>query len=65
MTIREIAVRLQNAGIDESDWEAMLIVEHCTGRSRSLLLTWWKNGVNAILCNIFSENGSLWDYRLR
>ncbi|MBQ7921054.1 MAG: peptide chain release factor N(5)-glutamine methyltransferase [Clostridia bacterium] len=38
MTIREIAARLQNAGIAESDWEAMLIAEHCTGRSRSLLL---------------------------
>lgn len=38
MTIREIAARLQKAGIAESDWEAMLIAEHCTGRSRSLLL---------------------------
>ena len=39
MTIREIAARLREAGIADAEWEAMLITEHCTGRSRSLLLT--------------------------
>lgn len=38
MTVRDIAARLRDAGIEEADFEAMLIAEHCTGRSRSLLL---------------------------
>jgi len=36
MTVREIAVYLADRGIAESQWEALLLAEHFTDRSRSL-----------------------------
>jgi len=56
MTIREITTRLQNAGIPEAEWEAMLLTEHCTGRSRSFLLTEKDTDFNTpLLCSMVEK----------
>lgn len=36
MTVRQITEKLAGAGIDDAGWEALLLAEHFTGRSRSL-----------------------------
>lgn len=33
MTVRQITARLMGAGIEEADWEALLLVSHYTGKS--------------------------------